>query len=301
MQHFISYVLLFSNKIADHAELPTFFMNIKNCEWIKCFSNCSLQAIAMGNASSVDRKELLLTAIAALHAFIQDNFVGPRLPVTNAINIPPELKVNEFVKSDGEELNENVSSPELLYICKTAFDCLIEDSADQTTFGERLWYLRYLLIHQRCLDDLTHSLYSKFDQNVEYLAKCFESIDSWNLKLQAHIEIVQGYILFKRITKSERWMNLLQSFSGIEPVVEGVLGVRTKYQQNPLPQLALRIKGLEMLQLPTSTETHGYTNLPSILKLDDDLRLEKIKYIAEQENMDVQLPSLVQQIVLTKL
>ncbi|XP_055532182.1 tetratricopeptide repeat protein 27 [Wyeomyia smithii] len=285
----------------DNPELSQLCTHIENCDWFKCFNSDSFQLVAAGNPAKVDRQELLLTAISALFAFIQDNFVGPKLPTDNVIKLSPEFNALDFVSTDGEELDVNASSSELLCICKIAFDHLIEDSTDQASIDERLWYLRYLLIYQRCLDDLTHSLYSKFNRNVEYLVKGLDNIDDWNLKLQVHIEIVQGYVLFKRITKSEEWMNLLKKFSGIELTVEGVLGVRTKYQQNPLPQLTLRTTGFDTLLLKSSIETHGHIHLPSILKLEDDLRLEKVKYVAEHENTDVQLPSLVQEIVLTNL
>ncbi|XP_058833342.1 tetratricopeptide repeat protein 27 isoform X2 [Topomyia yanbarensis] len=285
----------------DTPELSKLQSFIKDCNWTECFRQSIFQSIASGNASSADRQTLLSAAIAALFAFIQNNFLGPQISYAGVIDFLEGSNAATRTNLDGEELNVNTYSPELLYICKIAFKTLIDDAENQASIYDRLWYLRYLVVYQRCLEDLTHSVYSRFDQNVEQIAKVFDDLDDKDLKLQAHIEIVQGYVLFKRITKSERWMAALQDLAGLDLAIKGVLGVRTKYQQNELPQLALRVKGLESLPLPSSLETHGHITLPTILKLDDDVRLEKVKFTSEEENFDFQLPSLVQEMVLTKL
>ncbi|XP_058464178.1 tetratricopeptide repeat protein 27 [Malaya genurostris] len=274
---------------------------IKDCNWAEYFKAPIIQSIILGNVASVDRSELLSTAIAALLAFVQNNFLGPQISYTDVINFPKDVTIAEQITLDGEELNVNTHSPELLYICKCIFEKLIDEAEENASFIERFWYLRYLVIYQRCLEHLTHSLYYRFDRNVDQIAKEFDNVDDRNLKFQAYNEIVQGFVLFRRITKSERWIALLQDLTGIELNVEGALGVRTKYQQNALPQLTLRAKGLETLSLPSSFETHGRVSLPTILKLDDDVRLDKIKFTDEQENSDAQLPSIVQQMVLTKI
>lgn len=242
-------------------------------------------------------------AIAGLLAFVQNNFLGPTVVLTESLKFPDDLNIRNLLKTDGEELNPNTVAPELLYVCKLAFEQLIptEDNVSHANFIERLWYLRYLVVYQRCLDDLVHSLYSKFDQNVAHLTTSMEDVDNLGLKVQIHTEILQGYVLFKRITKSERWMTALQEVSGVEITIEGVLGIRTKHQQNPLPQLTVRAKGLETINLPSSQATHGQIALPTILKLDDDVRLEKIQFLSEQENVDAQLPSLIQEMVLSKM
>ncbi|XP_065076866.1 tetratricopeptide repeat protein 27 [Ochlerotatus camptorhynchus] len=288
--------------VEDQQEVSGLLKSIKEADWTNCFQHEIFKSITAGKTSTADRYELLQAAISALFVFVQNNFLGPKTTLTDVVTFSEELNVRNLLKSDGEELNVNTNAPELLYICKLVFEQLIPACGEQyVTFDERLWYLRYLVVYQRCLDDLVHSLYSRFDQNVEHLAKAMESDEDVSLQLQTHIEILQGYVLFKRITKAEHWITTLQSLAGVEISVEGVLGVRTKYQQNPLPQLILRAKGLETLGLPGSKETHGHVTLPTILKLDDDVRLEKVKFTSEQENVDAQLPSLVQEMVLSKI
>ncbi|XP_062549975.1 tetratricopeptide repeat protein 27 isoform X2 [Armigeres subalbatus] len=282
---------------------PTDFgLMIKEADWTSCFQHEVFKRFVIGQISSTERQKILHSSIAALLAFVQNNFLGPTLVLNDAINVPGELNFRRLLTLDGEELNPNVATPELLYVCKLAFEQLLPTDDESTShFVERLWYLRFLVIYQRCLDDLVHSLYSSFDQNVGHLAKAMENMDDYELKVQTHIEILQGYVLFKRITKSEHWITALQNVAGVDITIEGVLGVRTKFQQNPIPQLTLKAKGLETIDLADSKVTHGHISLPTMLKLDDDVRLEKIKFTNEQENVDAQLPSLVQEIVLSKI
>lgn len=76
----------------------------------------------------------------------------------------------------------------------------------------------------------------------------------------------------------------------------GALGKRTQYQQKEVAQLKLQIKidkNISLLQ--NSSETHKY-DPPKLLKLNDDLRLEDIKFSVDQTIEE--LPSLAQAIIL---
>lgn len=293
---------MFFLSFPERTNLSDLHKSICKCDWATCFKQDIFQQILQRDASSTERSDLLSAAIAALLAFIQQNFVGPSASYEMFGDFSEKSNIRNLMKSDGEDLNVNIRSPELLYVCKLIFDQLISTEKENVpSFAERIWFLRYLIVYQRCLDDLTHSIYSTFDKNVASFAKALNEIDNQPLKIQTHVEILQGYILFKRITKSERWMTAVHNLMGIEITVEGVLGIRTKYQKNPLPQLTMRVKGVEQLELPLSEHTHGHIQLPTILKLEDDLRLEKVEFISEQENTDAQLPSLIQAVVLSKL
>ncbi|XP_050072758.1 tetratricopeptide repeat protein 27 [Anopheles maculipalpis] len=254
--------------------------------------------------TTASNEELLHLAIGSLIAFLQFNFLGPRDKTQQSD--PTSLEnTRAQLKSDGEELNVNVVRADCLLVCKKIFERLINHDAESNASAGsqlclRLWYQRYLLVHQRCIDDLTHELYERFNGNVAALEATLTDADR-SLKVEICLEILLGYIQFKRITKSEQWLSKLESSSNVALSVEGALGVRTKFQQNPLPQLILRLQGVDDLELPDACETHGNFKLPSILKLEDEVRLEKVKFLNEQENEDLQLPALVQNMVLGKL
>uniref|UniRef100_A0A182YR29 TPR_REGION domain-containing protein n=1 Tax=Anopheles stephensi TaxID=30069 RepID=A0A182YR29_ANOST len=248
--------------------------------------------------TGASNEDLLHLAIGSLIAFLQYNFLGPRAKDDQREASVETSNHRAQLKSDGEELNVNVVRADCLLVCKKIFERLI--NLDEQGLRLRLWYQRYLLVHQRCIDDLTHDLYERFNGNVAMLVATLEDVDR-ALKIEIYLEILLGFVQFKRITKSEQWLEKLESLSNVALSVEGALGVRTKFQQNPLPQLTLRLQGVSELELPDATQTHGSFQLPAILKLEDEVRLEKVKFVNEQENEDLQLPALVQNMVLAKL
>ncbi|XP_049299319.1 tetratricopeptide repeat protein 27 [Anopheles funestus] len=248
-------------------------------------------------------EELLHLAIGSLVAFLQYNFLGPREKHNQSALQTSDSRAQLI--SDGEELNVNVVRADCLLVCKRIFDRLLHEDIEpnkSTPSGYclRLWYQRYLLLHQRCIDDLTHDLYERFNANVVALETALSTAEQ-AIKVEIYLEIMFGFVQFKRITKLEQWLQKLETLSNVKLSVEGVLGVRTKFQQTPLPQLTLRLEGVSELGLPDAMETHGYMKLPPILKLEDEVRLEKVKFLNDHENEDLQLPALVQNIVLGKL
>lgn len=79
------------------------------------------------------------------------------------------------------------------------------------------------------------------------------------------------------------------------------MGVRTKFQQKPLPQLCLKVHQTQEYQLPDAKLTNGNIELPKLLLLEDDTRLERIRFIEEKDNEVMTLPSVLQALVLTKV
>ncbi|KFB48642.1 AGAP006358-PA-like protein [Anopheles sinensis] len=272
---------------------------LANADWDSLLQSTEFQGVLKSNPKDLNLgdEDLLHLAVGSLLIFVQHNFLGPRVGSLQQDETLPELKdILVQLKSDGEELNVNVGHAECLLVCKKVFDQL---SASKE-LAVRLWYQRYLLIHQRCTDDLTHSLYEKFNENVALLEDGLETVDRIG-RIEVYLEILVGYVQFKRITKSEQWLKKLEEVSNVTISVEGMLGVRTKFQKNPLPQLTLRSTGYTELGLPDASETHAQVKLPSILKLDDDVRLEKVTFVNGADNEDIQLPALIQNMVLAKL
>uniref|UniRef100_A0A182QCR7 Uncharacterized protein n=1 Tax=Anopheles farauti TaxID=69004 RepID=A0A182QCR7_9DIPT len=289
------------NQCNEHAPANRYYEHLIGTEWNAFLESTIFDEVLKQESipSGVKDEELLHLAIGCLLAFMQHNFLGPR----EKSYPKPEPEILAQLKSDGEELNVNVVRAECLLVCKKIFNHLTTDCDAESTPSSvcvRLWNQRYLLIHQRCLDDLTHTLYEQFNTNAAALEAALTD-EPKIVQIEHYLEIFLGFVQFKRITKSAAWLQKLETISGVTLSVEGVLGVRTKFQQNALPQLTLRLQGFNELGLPDATETHGHVTLPSILKLEDEVRLEKVKYLNEQENEDIQLPALIQNMVLGKM
>lgn len=72
----------------------------------------------------------------------------------------------------------------------------------------------------------------------------------------------------------------------------GILGKRTKFQQQALPQLALTSELDSNIERPSAEDSHGNTELPPDLELQDDVRLNRIEY--NEKINQAELPSLEQ-------
>ncbi|KOB71674.1 Tetratricopeptide repeat protein 27 [Operophtera brumata] len=68
---------------------------------------------------------------------------------------------------------------------------------------------------------------------------------------------------------------------------KSVLGKRTKFQQNVLPQLALSSELAGNMERPSAEDSHGNAELPAEIELDDDTRLNKIQqYLQKSQPKD---------------
>lgn len=157
------------------------------------------------------------------------------------------------------------------------------------------------MIHQKVLDETTNTLYSKFVDLSTNLIDTKDTAEDPRLQSLLMLEIIQGFMLFRRVVNADDIMSKLIEFLGVDLHIEGALGLRTKFQTKPLPQLALKVKFNESTQTMPATASHGSIELPKLLRLDDDVRLEKVEFVGKEENTILQLSSLIQCVVFTKV
>lgn len=157
------------------------------------------------------------------------------------------------------------------------------------------------MIHQKILDETTNTLYTKFVDLSTILIETKDTVEDPKLQSLLMLEIIQGFMMFRRVVNADEIMNKLIDLLGVDLHVEGVLGLRTKFQTKALPQLVLKVKFVESVETMLASASHGSTVLPKLLKLDDDVRLEKVEFIEKEENTTMQLSSLIQCVVFAKV
>lgn len=79
-------------------------------------------------------------------------------------------------------------------------------------------------------------------------------------------------------------------------IIIGILGKRTKFQQNALPQLALTSELDSTVDRESAEISHGNSELPPEIELQDDVRLNKVEFI--DKISQAELPSLEQTLCL---
>lgn len=290
------YFSVLKNEIIKH---------LTECDW-KYFFNCkSIESLRDSKynyeIATLTTSELMHAAIAALLAFVQNNFTGPE----NDDFLGPVLSlededIDELLAMDSEELNTNVSSSELLLFSKLSFEYLMKQSIPEI-FIVRVWYLRYILVHQKLIETKSMTLFNKFTEtSASILSEIADKLDTRNQYL-VKLEILQGYLHYRNATKVNEILEELMKQINISFEIEGGLGNRTKFQTKALPQLLLRVSGLNESDIPKSEITHPQTNLPVLLPMEDEVRLEKIQFNELADNENIELPSIIQNILLSKM
>ncbi|XP_055311186.1 tetratricopeptide repeat protein 27 isoform X2 [Sitodiplosis mosellana] len=208
--------------------------------------------------------------------------------------------------SDGEEINTNAKHPELLAVSKYILTHLHSNLESVNDPIEKFicehWLLRYYGVHQLVIDEFTDTLFNGInnvsDALVEHLNE-IENIDN-DSKVICLLEITAWQLHYKRIFTAKEKLQMAQQLLDVNISIEGKLGVRTKYQQKPLPQLMLRVDSPngDVVDLPSIESPVASVTLPAILQLDDDVRLEKIQFVNEEDNVITRTKGIVQALIL---
>lgn len=155
-----------------------------------------------------------------------------------------------------------------------------------------------MVIHQKILEEKVSTIYEKVSATSTLLLENLAQIPNLRTRFLINLEVIQANEMYRKAYKVKAMLEDLKSTYQIETIVEGMLGMRTKWQQKALPQLLLMIKQTnEQLSLLPS-ETHKSTKLTGLLQLDDEVRLEKIKFIENEHNESQQVDSALQNLIL---
>lgn len=295
------------------------------CRWAENLESALVYDIFSKNFTDIDlstenNEKLLTLAISALQSFVQDNFVGPLLNDDDSFNKlswhdnAKQIEVaslRNYLISDGEEINRNVSHSELLALAKFLFSHIksnfetIDDPVEK--FICQHWLLRFYGVHQLVIDENTKTLFNNISNSSDELIKLLQSIDVIDLesKVICLLEIVQWHLHFKRIHNAKENLQMAQQTLNVNISIEGKLGVRTKYQQKPLPQLMLRVDSDDPNEniddVPSIESPTASNKLPLLLQLDDDVLLERIQFVNEADNEFTRTKSVVQAFILATL
>ncbi|XP_017059079.1 tetratricopeptide repeat protein 27 [Drosophila ficusphila] len=255
--------------------------------------------------SKEDPSSQLRDFLLLIFAFVQNNFTGPFdkieefKEIYNQLNLE-SLDAQEKLKASGEELNPNVKTGELLFVAREILHGLIEAYPDSKVLI--WWNLRLICLHQHILDDLAAALYEQFKKAAGFLKGQINNFESRELQSLLLLELANGYLQFHRSEIASQLLDDLCNHLQVELKVEGLLGVRTKFQQKALPQLCLKVEQLkEQESLLPAVRTNETTKLPKLLLLEDDTRLERIRFVELKDNEVMTLPSVLQALVLAKV
>lgn len=287
----------------DLSDAQQYVKDIWSGDWVNLVQKClekfvttessatDIEEIIEKSTNGCEDEEIFCMGLACFLSFIRVNFTGPSLP-SNLVTILKNYELTDVEKVltvDSEEINSNVLHLELFILSKYIFQyCKLRNN-----YITEWWCLRNVMIHQILLDDVTPTLFSTAEALINNLSNWAICNDRLQAKLQ--IEISQIYLMYYRVNDSEIKLKTAGELLGVELNLSGEMGKRTKYQERDLAQIKLNVKLDEDIIRP---EIKNYSG-PEIIKLDDDVRLDKIKYLNEQQN--IILPVTEQALILASL
>lgn len=232
--------------------------------------------------------EIFFVGIASLLYYIQSNFTGPEItPDIEWLSAKREEARKSLSLED--QCNENMIKPELLYLSKILFSAEQLQSSFKTTAW---WLFRTNLLHQIVMDEASATLFKETEDLIERISASHILNDDC-LKTLFHVEAVQFYLYHRRVPGIEKHVEIAQRSAKINLQLVGMLGKRTKYQQDEKAQLLLKVT-VDKDNFPF----RKCTDLPTALELNDDLRLERVEYSQNEEI--IELGALEEAVVLAK-
>ena len=244
---------------------------------------------------------LICVGVGALRAFLQSNVTGPPLPFKPLDVLFPRLVREDsellsklqatFIPSlsvDGESAYHLTPNAVLLVIATTILNSpLFEgEQAPETAIW---WRLRVNFFHQRTLTEKTGTLYKRVSEDIEIIAPIVATKDSISQGMfKVERAMVDAY--FGNDAKALKELEEAAASTGMKYALTGVLGKRTKFQQQDLSQLVVLAK---------SAGAAGETAKPYTVDLNDDTLLESISFttpdateIQEESNLPAELQAL---------
>lgn len=156
-----------------------------------------------------------------------------------------------------------------------------------------------LKTYQQSLDEDSITIYSELLKVHQILsAEKLQEIPNLRHRFLIQLELASAFLMYRRVSRVESILKQLTEQYQIEMIEQGALGVRTKWQTQPLPQFHVSIQQSNKELALASAETHKSTKLIQLLKLDDDTRLEMIKFMDNKQNELQHLSSTLQNFTL---
>lgn len=153
-----------------------------------------------------------------------------------------------------------------------------------------------LKVFQMSLDEESNTLYQKLLQISS--KEMLKEIPNLRFRFLVQLEIISMFLMYRRAHKVRDLLKEIKEFYHIDMIEEGVLGLRTKWQKKALPQFHVSIQQTNNELALSSNDTHGGTKLTEVIPLNDDTRLEIIKFLDDKNNELQQVSSTIQNLVL---
>lgn len=305
--------------ILGHERLRNDQLHVATCQdsWTESLSQVITDQV--GSSSPEDyttaRQTIQLMGATALNAFLQSNVTGPPLE-WNSVNVIfphlPKSTRKEYWRTlrkqliaglsvDGESAYELTPHIELFVLAKSILTHQAVVSDDALAYWQRL---RVNFWHQMMLGEISSTLQQEIYEDILYLDATLLSPRSnydTDIKTRFLLERAAVHTYHGFDAKARDDLDKASDLTGLEYVLTGRLGKRTRFQQNDLSQLVVLARSANTsdgeVQISTNKHVKGLfqeqwedgstpVSKPANLDLSDDTLLESIKFSEESRERD---------------
>ena len=249
--------------------------------------------------------ELFGQIIACLQLFVEINFTG-RQELETLTSVKITDSIFQSISLDGENLFPAIKNLELFILAKSFFNSTLPKVSMFRSLAFKWWKFRCLWIHQQLIQEKSEMIFNEANvllQNIELndmnekakIGKCdffpwpplrFSLTINKIFFSEFNLEVATFFMNYFHINKIRDAVNEAFNIAGIKIEETGALGKRTKFQEKELAQLTLNIRNLKMDSTTNDMTEEILDDLPQDLKLDDEVRLDKIAF-SEHRNLNI--------------
>jgi len=242
------------------------------------------------------KNNVLLFGLACLQTFVAENWTQSReTQITTLLPWLTEDSKEQLLDLMIKEGDGFIANSNLIELLALASFILVDNSAK---FDEndivKLWSVRCALIVQAELYEKSSMLFEK----IKSIFNDLEGSSDVDLKYLILIEQAKFNYTYHFIRECGEATEASAAALGLQVQDTGALGKRTKFQIKDLAQFTIILE--EQSHYVKRTEIIDASYLPKDLRLDDDLRLEKIQFQDEGRQRTRELDSLQQSCLLAR-
>jgi len=264
---------------------------------------------SLGSFLSSTPKESLhnlqCVGISSLQLFVSANWLGYQMdkPVCELLPFITPLTVDAVTQMietvlvrDGDSITAPAKYPELLLLARMILVDREEDIGD--TQAGVLWSLRCCSVLSSVLEEKSDILHKEMALIVERgLAQDWGWDEKKVMKPLFLLECARFHSMYYRVKEAEKLVEMAASLAGLQLSETGALGKRTKYQERDIAQfwvdLGTGVSGDAVVEVDREF-------LARDIKLEDDVRLNRIKFKDEERDLSKQLTGLQQAVLMAR-
>jgi len=267
---------------------------------------CTEHILALVSSTPSTSLPLMYSAgIACLQLFVSVNWLGHKMDNSVSELFPflsslTEDDICQLVEAvlvrDGDSINTSTRHTELLVLAKI----ILVESEDQDSDNQVrvLWSLRCCTVLATVLEEKSDMLHNEIFSIVEWgLDQDWGWDEKGVMKPLFMLECARFHSMYYRVKEANKLVEMAATLAGLQLSETGAMGRRTRFQEKDIAQFWVDLGTGESRDMVVKMDREL---LVRDIKLEDDVRLDRIKFQDEEKDMTKKLTGLQQAVLMSR-